>query len=65
MFESKQTMPPENVAQTEMPKTSLTTITVRLPKDVDKAVEIAATNLEITKQQLVENALREYLERVA
>jgi hypothetical protein len=38
-----------------------TSITVRLPKPLDKAIELACVKSETSKQQLIENAVRAYL----
>lgn len=39
-----------------------TSLTVRLPKALDRELEHAATDRDLSKQQVVEDALRAYLD---
>jgi predicted transcriptional regulator len=38
-------------------------LTIRLPKNLDRAVEHLAVDMDWTKQQVIEAAVREYLSR--
>lgn len=38
-------------------------VTIRLPKSIDRAVELWAAQFDSTKQQLIEDALRSYLDQ--
>lgn len=40
-------------------------VTVRIPKSLDRSVERVTTELDSTKQQFIEEAIREKLEREA
>jgi len=54
----------QNVPQSEKgsEREVKTSLTVRLPKTLDRELEHAATDRDLSKQQLVEAALRAYLE---
>jgi predicted transcriptional regulator len=40
-------------------------VSIRLQKYLDRAIEKLATELDVSKQQIIEDAAREYLERLA
>lgn len=51
----------QTIAQTETPNEERVNLQVRVPKSVDRAVEIECAHRDVSKQQLVEQALRAYL----